>query len=135
MKLTKTRKNFSKPKGGLPFGFGINYLLLNFPLVVFCKYGYTSVGVGVGKRTRQINRAMPGFAIPVFFVPTFFAYEIEQMTHELLRPFRARFYTGDGHTETYWIWAALPALGIMLAIWLANIWALSYIWGKLMEIE
>lgn len=126
--MKRVRRKFSKPKGGLPFGFGINYLLLNFPLVVFCKYGYTSVGVGVGRRVGQINRAMPGIAIPIFFVPTFFAYEIEQATHGLLKPFRARFYTGDGSTETYWIWAALPALGIMLTLWFLNGAFFWYLW-------
>lgn len=122
------RRKFTKPKSGLPFGIGLNYLLINFPLIFFCKYGYTSVGVGVGKRVGQINKAMPGLPIPIFFVPTFFAYEVEQLTHEILRPFRARFYRGDGSTETYWIWAALPALGIMLTLWFLNGAVFWYLW-------
>ena len=125
MKATKN------PHSKLFLGIGINYLLINIPFFVFCKYGYTGVDVGVKKRAKGIDRAMPGIPVPVFFVVTFFAYDIEQMFHSLASPLRANFYKGDGHTETYWILAALPALCLMVALWCFNIWLVCWAYKQL----
>lgn len=111
----------AKYKNGLlPFGLGINYLLLNVPFVVFCKYGYTGLNVGVQKRAAGIDKDMPGFPIPIFFVVTFFALDVEQWVHGLMKPLRANFYKGSGHTETYWFLAILPAFCIMCILWVLN---------------
>lgn len=107
-------------KGGWLFGLGINYLLLNIPLVVFCKYGYTGLGVGVKKRAAGIDRDMPGLPFPIFFVVTFFAYDAEQWLHRLMKPLRADFYKGSGHTETYFVLAVLPAIAFMSILWVLN---------------
>ena len=112
----------------MPLGVGINYLLINVPLVVFCKYGYTGLDVGVKKRTAGINRDMPGFPIPIFFVITIFAFSFEQAFHNVMRPLRANFYKGSGHTETYWILAILPALVYMIALWAGNIYLVMFLW-------
>ena len=112
----------------LTLGIGINYLLINIPLLVFCKYGYTGLHVGVKKRTAGIGRAMPGFPFPIFFVITPFAYQIEQIVHWLFNPLRANFYKGDGHTETYFVLAVIPALLIMCALWAINIFIALFLW-------
>ena len=121
-------------KGGWFFGIGINYLLINVPLLVFCKYGYTGLGVGVKKRTAGINRDMPGFPIPIFFVVTFFAYDVEQLVHSLMKPLRANFYKGDGHTETYWFLAILPAFCIMCALWALNGFVVWFLWRTIVSL-
>jgi hypothetical protein len=115
-------------RGGWLLGLGINYLLVNIPLVIFCKYGYTGLNVGVKKRTAGINKDMPGFPIPVFFVITFFAYDVEQAVHRLMKPLRANFYKGSGHTETYWVLALLPAFCIMVVLWGINALLVYGVW-------
>mgnify|MGYP001810770165 CR=1 FL=1 len=121
-------------RGGWFLGIGINYLLINIPLLVFCKYGYTGLGVGVKKRTAGINRDMPGFPIPVFFVITFFAYDVEQFVHNLMKPLRVNFYKGSGHTETYWALAILPAFCIMCVLWLLNGYAIWFLWRLIVSL-
>lgn len=115
-------------KSRLLLGIGINYLLINIPLFTFCKYGYTGLSVGVKKRTSGINRAMPGFPIPIFFVITFFAYDVEQWAHWLMKPLRANFYKGSGHTETYWFLAIIPSLCIMCVLWAINGFIAWFLW-------
>lgn len=111
---------FTPPKTSLFFGFGINYLMINFPFIIFCKYGYTGTHKGIGNRRKSVDKDMPGIPIPVFFVPTFFAYALEQWFHDQIRPLRANFYKGQGHTETYWIVAVIPALVFMCVLWFLN---------------
>ena len=110
------------------FGLGINYLMINFPFFVFCKYGYTSLGVGITKRQKGIDRDMPGTPVPVFFVVSFFALPVEKFLHFLMAPLRANFYKGSGHTETYFILAAIFFLAAMLVLWALNIAAFYIIW-------
>jgi hypothetical protein len=129
------KKPFAPPKISPFFGFGINYLMINFPFIIFCKYGYTGTHSGIGKRQKSVNNDMPGIPIPVFFVPTFFAYALEQWFHDQIRPLRADFYKGQGHTETYWIIAVPFALVFMCLLWILNgcffYYGALFVWGLL----
>jgi len=126
MKRTSKRKKTNGAKAW-PLGLGALYLMVNFPLVVFCKAGIT--GVGVGARARNIDREMPGVPLPVAFVITPFAYQIEQLLHWLCSPLQVRFYRGSGHTEWFFIIAALPVAIVISALWLAEIWAFDAMFG------
>jgi fatty acid desaturase len=77
---------------------------------------------------------MPGTPIPIFFVVTFFAYDIEQAFHGIMRPLRANFYKGSGHTETYWVLAVIPALCLMAAIWIFNGFLVWWLYQKLVSL-
>lgn len=124
MKRTRKKTNGAKP---WPLGFGALYLMVNFPLVLFIKAGIT--GVGVGARARNIDREMPGVPVPVAFVFTPFAYQIEQLLHWLCSPLQVRFYRGTGHTEWFFIIAALPVAITIIGIWLLEFWAIDAFFG------
>lgn len=97
------------------------YLFINFPLVVFCKIGITKGTPS--KRARQVDRAMPGVPVPIFAVLLPFPAFFESILHNVCRPVRAAWlYKGDGHTEVFWIPAAVVALVFMACIWLFYIW-------------
>jgi hypothetical protein len=101
-----------------PFMPGIWYLMINIPLLIFVKSGIT--GNTARKRAKQVSKAAPGIAIPIFFVPTFFSWELEQWSHRTLRTINVRYYRGDGHTE----WFLLPAIFLiipaMVCVWAVN---------------
>lgn len=98
---------------------GIIYVMLHFPLICFCKIGIT--GRTAKKRARDLDRAVLGFPFPIFAVPLPWAYEVEQWLHSILRPLSARFYSGDGASEWFWLPAvlfAIPALAVLFVLFL-----------------
>lgn len=101
----------------------ILYLMVHFPLVIFWKIGIT--GRTATARARDIDEAVFGFPIPVFFVILPGAYVWEQMLHGLCRPLQVRFYSGDGASEWFLFLAAFPALLFMLAGWGVYAWLIS----------
>lgn len=109
------------------FGFGLLYLMANFPFVWWVKIGIT--GVGVLKRAKNIDIDMPGVPVPVAFVPAPFVYQIEQTLHDLCSPIRCRFYRGSGHTEWFWFPAAAPALVVIGGVWAGYVWLVDYYAG------
>ena len=86
-----------------PFGLALLYVMVHVPGVHRCKVGIT--GRSVKKRAKGIDEEMPGFPLPIFAVPLFGAYTIEQALHSLLGGLQTRFYKGSGHTE----WFLFPA--------------------------
>ncbi len=117
-----------------PLGFGLLYVMVNLPFVFFIKIGIT--GVGVLKRARGIDEDMPGIPIPIAFVPIPFAYEVEQSLHSLCDPIRISFYSGSGHTETFWFPAAIPALGLITGVWAAYLYLIDAYFGThLLEVS
>lgn len=110
-----------------PLVFGLLYLMICFPLVVFVKIGIT--GVGVLKRAKGIDEDMPGLPIPVAFVPLPFVFHVEQALHDLCDPIRFSFYRGSGHTETFWLPAAIPALAVITGTWALYLYAIDAYFG------
>lgn len=109
------------------FGFGLLYLMVNFPFVWWVKIGIT--GVGVLKRAKNIDIDMPGVPVPIAFVPAPFVYQIEQALHDLCAPIRCRFYWGSGHTEWFWFPAAAAALVVIGGIWAGYVWLVDHYAG------
>lgn len=108
-----------------PFQPGIWYLMINVPLLIFVKSGIT--GSTAKKRAKQVSEAAPGFAIPIFFVVTFFSYELEQWSHRTLKAINVRYYKGDGHTEWFLLPAVIIIIPAMLAMWSVNLYLLSFL--------
>lgn len=108
-------KKFARPKTSLFLGLGIVYLLIYFPQMWAVKVGYT--GSSIGSRVRGTSRAVFGFTVPVAFIIVPFAYQLEQTLHGLLRGLRINFYRGDGHTETFWLLAAILILPFFAVVW------------------
>lgn len=106
------------------------YLFVNFPLVIFCKIGIT--GRSIDSRQKSINKAMPGTPVLLCCVPLPFPIVFEMILHTLLRPLRcAWLYRGDGHTEVFFIPAAVVALAFMLCVWVSYVWAgLAVVFGS-----
>lgn len=128
--MRKTKKGYRKSKKSLTVSrnrpvFGIWYLMINFPLITFVKSGITSDDTS--RRASQIDRDAPGYPIPVFFVPTFGHYYLEQWSHRAFSSFAIRYYKGDGHTEWFWLPVAIPIIFVMACIWFAYLWAVAWL--------
>jgi len=82
------------------------YVLWNVPFIWVCKIG---IGGKLKKRERQVDRSAPGWDFIVFAMPIPFAYQIEQAVHRLCAPLRVKFW-GSGHTERFFVLAAIPAI-------------------------
>ena len=93
------------------------YLLIHCPFFWWVKIGITSVGIGAAKRAKNLDRAMFGFPVPIFFVIVPNAYGIEQELHRWFRRLNCKWYSGDGASEFFWFPAAFQVLAIMLTIW------------------
>ena len=94
------------------------YCLWNFPLIWIFKVGIVRTGKGAFRRAKEVNKAMPGYPIPIMAVIIpFGAYRVEQEMHRIMRRWRVDFYKGDGHTETFIIAPLFFAVPIMLTIW------------------
>lgn len=98
-----------------PLGFGILYLMIHVPFVWWVKIGIT--GRSASKRAKQIDEAVFGFPVPVMIMILPGVYEIEQSLHRALSPLNARFYKGTGHTEWFWIPAAIPVFLMGCLYW------------------
>ncbi len=100
-----------KSKGGW-----VLYLLIHIPFFWWVKIGITSVGIGAAKRAKNLDKAMFGFPVPIFFVVVPNAYGIEQTLHHWFRRFNCKWYSKDGSSEWFWFPVAIPTLAIMLSI-------------------
>lgn len=97
----------------------ILYVMIHVPYLVFCKIGIT--GVSIRGRAKQVDRAVFGFPVPVFFcIVPFGAKWIETALHDLMAGFSARFYRGDGSSEWFWF----PA-GIIAVLFCASVWVVQ----------
>lgn len=110
-------------------GGWVLYLLLHIPFVWWVKIGITSVGIGAAKRAKNLDRAMFGFPVPIFFVFVPNAYGIEQELHRWFRRLNCKWYSGDGASEFFWFPAALPVLAIMLSIWSCYLFVIDLCFG------
>lgn len=108
-----------------PFTFGVWYLMINFPLIVFVKSGIT--GSSPAKRAKAVDRDAPGVPIPLFFVPTIGHHALEKWSHRAFSALSVRYYKGDGHTEWFWLPAAIPIIGVMCLLWFSYLWALAFV--------
>jgi hypothetical protein len=111
-----------------PF-FGILYIFVHFPFIVFWKVGITGFGVGTEKRAKQVGRAVFGFPIPIFFAPIPFCYDTEQFLHRMFKGLNVRFYKGDGASEFFWFPVAAFVIPIMASIWIGYAWFLIFCFG------
>lgn len=103
------------------------YLMLHFPFVVFVKIGIT--GKTVNGRAKQIDRAMPGFPVPIMVMYLPAVRQFEQGFHRLFSPLSARFYRGDGSTEWFWFLAGLPVFLLGCLYW----WGVYLVAGAIFE--
>lgn len=103
------------------------YLMVHIPFIWWWKIGIT--GRTATARARDIDDAVFGFLIPVFFVVVPGAYFIEQFLHGICFGLKADFYKGDGHTEFFWFPAVIVALPVMLFIWGCYFWAFDKVTG------
>jgi hypothetical protein len=97
------------------------YVFWNFPFIWTVK-----VGISGDWKTRhkQVDKSAPGWDIPIWCIKIPFAYQVEQFVHGLMFWCRVGFW-GSGHTERFFILAAIPAILISLAVFVIR-WAL---WG------
>jgi hypothetical protein len=93
----------------------ILYVMLHVPFLIFCKIGIT--GVSILGRAKQVDRAMIGFPLPIFFVILPGAYHLEQWLHRAMSGLQVRFYRGDGASEWFWLPAGAVAILFGLAVW------------------
>jgi hypothetical protein len=127
-KLKRPRK--SKPRQSSTHFFlipGVWYVMVNFPLVCFVKSGIT--GGNAFDRAKQIDRDAPGWPIPIFFVVTFFHYELEQWSHRAFKSLSVRYYKGDGHTEWFWLPAGVFIILVQASLWVFYLWVLELFTG------
>ena len=117
-------KPFTLPRLNL-LGIGIVYMLIYIPQIWAIKVGYT--GRSINSRVRGTRRAVFGFTVPVFFVVCPFSYQLEQALHKLLAGLKTDFYKGDGHTEVFFILAAVIVVPVFLSIWWVELVLLKFV--------
>ncbi len=106
------------------------YVMVHFPLLVFWKIGIT--GVSVRGRAKQVDRAVWGWPIPVFFcVVPFGAKWVETALHDLMAGFSAQFYKGDGHKEWFWFPAGFIAILFCASVWVVQAIVIYLVYLKL----
>lgn len=80
---------------------GFNYVLINLPLLIFGKVGYSKTYKGVKNRAKSTSKPAPGIMFPIMICLLPMPWFVEQLIHSCLSDFQFSFYKGDGHTETY----------------------------------
>lgn len=90
------------------------YVFWNFPFIWVVKIGISG---NVKYRRKRVSESSPGFDVPIWFVRIPFAYQVEQGLHRALFFLRVPF-SGSGHTERFFILAAIPAIVISLLVFL-----------------
>lgn len=90
------------------------YVFWNIPFVWVVKIG---IAGDVAKRMKGVNKTSPGIDIPIWFIPIPFAYQLEQWLHRSLSFLQVPFW-GSGHTERFFILAAVPAILLSLIVFL-----------------
>lgn len=106
----KPRKRKRKPKR--KSGNGTNgkqwlYFLINIPMIFVVKIGITG---SLWSRISSIDKDNYGWDIPIFVIPVYGAYWIEQTNKRLCKSMQVNFFSGTGKTERFWIPAMFPAL-------------------------
>lgn len=109
-----SRKKFTPNKSGTWV-----YVMLHIPFVWWCKIGIT--GQTAEKRAKNLDAAMFGFPLPIFAVPIPFAWHVEQWLHGLCAPMSVDFYSGDGHSEWFWLPAAVVAIPVLSALFILSV--------------
>lgn len=92
------------------------YVFWNIPFVWVVKIG---IAGNVKDRHRGVDRSSPGWDIPIWFIPIFFAYQLEQAIHRGCSFLQVPFW-GSGHTERFFILAAIPAVILSLLFFIAE---------------
>jgi hypothetical protein len=90
------------------------YVLWNFPFIWTVKIGISG---DHKRRHKQVDKSAPGWDFIVYAVRIPFAYQVEQTVHGLMSWCRVGFW-GSGHTERFWVIAAIPAVALSLAVFL-----------------
>ena len=112
------KKKRAKPKSGNVSGVKQwFYIYINFPLIIVCKIGVTGY---YWKRWRQIAFDPKNFGIdlPVFGLPIYLAYDLEQMAIGIARFFLMMpewlkyLFKGTGRTERLLLPAIIPAVAL-----------------------
>ena len=90
------------------------YILWNFPFIWTVKIGISG---DHKRRHKQVDKSAPGWDFIVYAVRIPFAYQVEQAVHGLMSWCRVGFW-GSGHTERFWVIAAVPAVALSLVVFL-----------------
>jgi len=104
------------------------YLMVHWPFIWFFKIGITSVGIGAGKRAKQVDRAVIGRPIWIMALPIPFAYNIEQDLHRRFSWCHYKFYSGDGASEWFFLFPLL-LWPLMVWVWLSYLYLIDLILG------
>lgn len=79
------------------------------------------VKVGIGgdwrQRWRTVDRSADGWDIPIWLIYIPFAYPLEQFIHSMMS-FAQVPFNGSGHTERFFIIAAVPAIVLSLFLFI-----------------
>jgi hypothetical protein len=99
------------------------YILWNFPFIWTVKIGISG---DHKRRHKQVDKSAPGWDFIVYAVRIPFAYQVEQTVHGLMSWCRVGFW-GSGHTERFWVIAAVPAVALSLAVFVLYrvLWVLA----------
>ena len=87
------------------------YFLINIPLIFVIKIGITG---SLWKRITTIDKDNFGWDIPIFAIPVYGAYWIEQRNKKLCKGMQINFFSGTGKTERFLIFAMFPALAMAI---------------------
>lgn len=90
------------------------YIFWNFPFIWIVKIG---IGGDMWKRRKQVDKSAPGIDIPIWFIYIPFAYQLEQFIHSIMSIIQVPFW-GSGHTERFFIIAAVPAIVLSLLLFI-----------------
>lgn len=90
------------------------YVFWNIPFIWIVKVG---IAGSVKKRHSQVDRSAPGWDIPIWYIKIPFAYQLEQFIHSMMSFCRIGFW-GSGHTERFFIIAAIPAIILSLVLFI-----------------
>jgi hypothetical protein len=101
------------------------YVLWNIPFIWTVKVGISG---NHKRRHREVDKSAPGWDFIVYAVRIPFAYQVEQTVHGLMAWCRVGFW-GSGHTERFWVIAAVPAVVLSLAVFVLYrvLWVLALV--------
>lgn len=91
------------------------YVFWNLPYFLVVKIG---IGGDMWKRRRQVDKSAKGIDIPIWFIYIPFAYQLEQFIHSIMDFCHISGFGGSGHTERFFIIAAIPAIILSLLLFI-----------------
>lgn len=117
-KRKRKRRSARRRSGNGTWNIQWFYVLWNFPCFWVVKIGITGEPI---TRWANIDKTSFGWDFPIYAVRIFCAYQVEQGVHRLCRIMKV-YFNGSGHTERFFVLAAIPALIFSLIVFILQ-WA------------